>query len=155
MTENKDVKQGSVLSPFPLLAAANLLFILPLIHIGHRSSIRVAVFGQHRLSRSSECQRSCVVWTQLEHAGSGGICPILQNDYSHSDQLSVLDDRGELLRDRDPVRGAAGRNRRGAPADQHRLSCHAQAWQVPASGRVALRRSPSCDHEHRHRSSYS
>ena len=27
MTENKDVKQGSVLSSFPLLAAANLLFV--------------------------------------------------------------------------------------------------------------------------------
>jgi hypothetical protein len=28
-----------------------------------------------------------------------------------------LDDRGKLLRDRDPIRDAAGRNRRGAPAD--------------------------------------
>ena len=34
-----------------------------------------------------------------------------------------MDDRGELLRGRDPVRGAAGRNRRGAPAVCTNIAC--------------------------------
>src|SRR6266851_5166337 len=96
MTENKDVKQGSVLRSAS--GCGQPFVFLPRIHIGHRSSIRVAICGQHRLSRRSECERSVVVWTQLERAGPGHICPILQNDHSHSDLLSVLDDRGELLR---------------------------------------------------------
>src|SRR6266852_2846069 len=66
MAENKDARQRSFLSSFPLLTPANLLF-------------------------------------------------------------SVLDDRGELLRGRDSLRDAAFRDRCGAPADQHRLSCHAVA----------------------------
>ena len=93
MTESKDVKQGrEARRRFKVFSASGCgqpSIFLPRIHIGHRSSIGVAVCGQYRLSRSSECRRSYVVWTQLEHARPGGICAILQNDHSHSDLLPV------------------------------------------------------------------
>lgn len=123
----------------------------PRIDIGHRSSIGVAVFGQHRLSRSNERERLDVVRIQPEHAGPGDICPILQNDHSHSDRfllwMIAANCCGAAIPSATPLAATA------SAFLLTNIAYLVQARPVRAFGRFVLRHSQSCGHEHRHRSS--
>src|SRR5712692_10837614 len=130
MAENKDARQRNFLSSFPLLTAANLLFFCFefILAIEARSA---SLFSDSIVFLEGACvstlMSSKLNWGIPSREAFARFCRCGE---SNSDLLSVLDDRRELLRGRDTVRDAAGHNRCGAPADQHRLSCHAKAQHV-------------------------
>ena len=136
MAETKDAGQKAPLIPFPLLAAAYLLFFC--LECVLAVEVRAAAFFSDSIVFLEGASVSVLMSPGLKWSipGRKAFARFARTMIFSSDVLHVLDDRGKLLQWRDSVRIADGDNRSLASADQYRVPAHVEPRHVHKPGGV-------------------